>query len=87
MDETACSRLLARSAMDLVTVRKKTNPLHNATPVMVMVQQKRQSAPAAVVWAKLTMKKKTNMKGKAMMKRTGTRRSEPPRVSWRVFYL
>lgn len=46
--------------MDRVTVLKKTNPLHNATPVMVMVQLKRQSAPTAVVWAKLTMKKKTN---------------------------
>lgn len=33
--------------MDQVTVRKKTNPLHNATPVMVMVQLKLQSVPAA----------------------------------------
>ncbi|KLQ04218.1 hypothetical protein BB775_21050 [Enterobacter roggenkampii] len=80
MAETAYSRLPARSAMDRVTVLKKTNPLHNATPVMVMVQLKRQSAPTAVVWAKLTMKKKTNMKRKMMMKRTGTRRRTNARI-------
>lgn len=37
MAEMACSKLPARSATDRGTARKRTNPLHNATPAMVMV--------------------------------------------------
>lgn len=40
MAEMACSKLPARSATDRGTARKRTNPLHNATPAMVMVRLK-----------------------------------------------